>query len=209
LTRVANPSLAALRDFSLNLQKAVSGTGLSPYTLARNIGLDRAAIKNAMSGDCDPRLSTMIRIAKGMKLSLDSLVGGTPADKPIVKPASVPETEVKKENIGFIDKIAKMHEQDVELLEKIACLLNERRISTMTKLFQAVQGSKLREENKKVSGESDDGFESDDFEHDEDFDDDDDYEDDDDSDDNEDEGDDFDYGDDFDDDDDDDDETLA
>jgi hypothetical protein len=200
-----NQGLLILQEFSRNLQKAVSDTGLTPYALAKEIGLDKDSIKNVMSGDRDPKFSSVLRVIKGMRLSMDELIGNisvsklTPA-KPAPAPAPAPqEVEIKKGNIDFISRIVKMNEQDVELLEAIAHILDERRIRAIARLFNAVQDSSPSEKSEKKGGLMakasemakeatgalpdeleegfEDGFEDDDFDEDDDFEDDEDFED--------------------------------
>lgn len=141
----ANSSLDVLRDFSSNLKKAVEGTGLSPYALAKNIGLDKMAIKSAMREGCDPKLSTVVRIANGMRLSMDALLGKI---NKVDKPEPVPEVKIKKEYTKFIDRVSKMREQDVELLDAIAAILDERRRRAVAKLLHAVQNEKSQDKSK-------------------------------------------------------------
>ena len=140
--QIINSNLVLLQEFSHNLQEAVSGTGLTPYALAKKIGLDNAAIKMAMSGEHDLKFSTAVRIAKGMRLSMDWLIVNVLGDNP---PAinSTSEVEIKQKNVDFINKISKMNDQDVELLMAIAGILDERRIRAVTKLLHAVQDEKL------------------------------------------------------------------
>ena len=124
-----------LLEFSANLQKAVNDTGLTPYLLAKNLGLDKQAISRLLKGDRDPNLSTVVRIVKSMQISMDQLLGLTP-----VKPKA--EVEIKKENLNLIDRISALHEQDVELLEAIVEVLEKRRARTMAKFLNAVRDAK-------------------------------------------------------------------
>jgi transcriptional regulator with XRE-family HTH domain len=146
--KIANPNLTVLQEFSLNLQKAVADMGLTPYALAKKLGFDTDTIKRVMRGNRDPKFSTVLRIAKGMQVSMDWLAGNVSGDTP-ASVKSTSEFEVKKENINFINKIAKMQDQDVELLEAIAHLLDERRFRAVTKLLHAVQNTNSSEKGKK------------------------------------------------------------
>jgi transcriptional regulator with XRE-family HTH domain len=146
--KITNPNLAVLQEFSLNLQKAVVDTGLTPYALSKKLGFDKDFIKNVIRGNRDPKFSTVLRITKGMQVSIDWLVGNVTEDNPVQsKPVS--EVEIKKENINFINKIAKMHDQDVELLEAIARILDERRVHAMARLLHAVRNPNSSGKGKK------------------------------------------------------------
>jgi predicted transcriptional regulator len=184
--KITNLNGTDIQVFSNNLQRSVLATGLTPYALAKNIGVDKDSIKNLMKGDRDPQFSTVISIVKGMRLSMDELLGIVPA-------LPAPKVEVKKENINFIEKITKMNEQDVELLDSIAGVLDERRVRAVTRLLHAVQGTELPNKKEKeglmaeaekitskkvtkpLSGfddadfEDNEDFEDDDYEEDEDF----------------------------------------
>jgi transcriptional regulator with XRE-family HTH domain len=135
----ADITSAALHEFTVNLRKAVSDTGLTPYALSKKLGLDKCAIKNITRDGHDPKLSTVLKIVKGMRLSLDWLLGfpcSVDVDKPVqFYPASSAEVA---QDVRFIDKIAKMHEQDVELLNAIADVLNNRRVRSVLGLASAV-----------------------------------------------------------------------
>ena len=124
-----------LSEFSANLQKAVTNTGLTPYALAKKIGIDKQTISRLLKGDRDPNLTTVIRIAKDMRVSMDQLLGLTPAK-------AKAEVEVKKENLNLIDKISVLHEQDVELLEAIIGVLEKRRARTIAKFLNTVRDAK-------------------------------------------------------------------
>jgi DNA-binding XRE family transcriptional regulator len=203
-----------LHDFTVNLQKAVADTGLSPYVLARKIGVNKDAIKNTIQEDRDPQFSTVVQIAKGMNLSLDQLLGNKFIESNPPPSNPPPEVQIKKETINLIDRISKMHEQDIELLEAIAGILEGRRARVMAKFLNAVgepkppkmkkEGimaratKKAKEHEKKISLSDDEDFDGDfedsetredeDFEddEDEDYDDEDDYDDEEDYDENED-----------------------
>ena len=129
-------------EFSTNLQKAVTDTGLTPYALAKKIGVDRQAISRLLKGDRDPNLSTVIRIAKGMQVSMDQLLGLIPVK------STTKKVEIKKENLNLIDKISTLHEQDVELLEAIVDVLEKRRARTMAKFLNAIRDAKSPTKNK-------------------------------------------------------------
>jgi transcriptional regulator with XRE-family HTH domain len=215
-----NPNIDVIREFAANLQKAVDATGLTPYALAKKIGMDKDAIKNLLKGDRDPKFSTIIHLAKKMRVSLDQLLGVKP-----VKPKREVEVEVKKENSNLISRISALHKQDVELLETIIGVLEARKARSMARFLNAVRDSKQPMNNTKenkmtgitekvgksqTSGSSvDDDLDDDDF--DDDLNDDEGFDDDRDFDDNEnpdsevdddfDDDDDFDEDDDFDDDD--------
>jgi len=147
-----------LNTFFANLQKALSDSGLSAYAYANKIGVDKMAVSNILQKRSDPKLSTVIRIAKGMNVSMDWLVGTVPfPPSPSVKPDNpsacacpspclpksdkppVSEVEIKKEHIDFIDKISKMHGSDIALLEAIAGILEDRRTRVMAKLLNAIK----------------------------------------------------------------------
>jgi len=216
----SNSNIDVIRGFTANLQKAVDATGLTPYALAKKIGMDKDAIKNLLKGDRDPKFSTIIHLAKKMRISVDQLLGVKPA-----KPKSEVEVEVKKENLNLISRISALHKQDVELLETIIGVLETRKARSMERFLNAVRDSKQpmndTKENQmtgitekinkpQISGSSvDDDLDDDDF--DDDLNDDEDFDDDRNFDDNEnpdsevdddfDDKDDFDEDDDFDDDD--------
>jgi DNA-binding XRE family transcriptional regulator len=189
--KIANSTLIDIQEFSHNLQKAVLATGLTPYTLAKKIGVNKDAIKNLTKGDRDPQFSTAISIVKGMQLSMDELLGIISGNTSIQSPPT-PKIEIKKGNINFIEKITRMNEQDVELLEAIAGVLDDRRVRAVTRLLHAVQGAELPNENEKEGfmakaekiknpkvtkplSDFDDDFEDDEYEEDEDFEVDDDF----------------------------------
>jgi DNA-binding phage protein len=177
-----------LREFYINLQKAISDTGLTCYALSKKLGLDRNAVRNAVKGSTEPRLSTIIRIVKGMQISLDGLLGNEVDVKPILPESSPPvsKVEVRKNDVKLIDKTNQLHERDLELLESIANILIDRRSLMMKKLLNAIQKVDQDKEDKKENfmikpseehfGQ-DDTFEEDIFEDDdENFEDDDDLE---------------------------------
>jgi transcriptional regulator with XRE-family HTH domain len=171
--RQANPNINVIREFAANLQKAVDATGLTPYTLARNIGLDKDAIKNLLKGARDPKFSTIIHLAKGMPISLDQLLGMIPAEQ-----KSESKIEIKKEFLNLADRISTLHKQDVELLETIIGVLETRKARSMTRFLKAVREPEQPKENEmaittekvmepQVSVSSfDDDFDDDDFDED-------------------------------------------
>jgi DNA-binding XRE family transcriptional regulator len=139
--KIENSCMTDIHKFSHNLQKAVTATGLTPYVLAKKVGVNKDSIKNLMKGDRDPQFSTVISIVKGMQLSMDKLLGLVEDTQAPFYP--VPKVGVTKENINFIEKITKMNEQDIELLGAIAGILNERRNRAVARLLHAVRGAKL------------------------------------------------------------------
>jgi len=141
-----NPNIDVIREFAANLQKAVDATGLTPYALAKKIGMDKDAIKNLLKGDRDPKFSTIIHLAKKMRVSLDQLLGVKPV-KP--KREIEVEVEVKKENLNLISRISALHKQDVELLETIIGVLEARKARSMARFLNAVRDSKQPMNNTK------------------------------------------------------------
>jgi transcriptional regulator with XRE-family HTH domain len=141
-----NYDMTDIQKFSGNLQKAVAATGLTPYSLAKKIGVSKDTVRNIMKGDRDPQLSTVINIVKGMQLSMDKLLGLVENIPAPFYP--VPSVGFQKENTNFIEKIRKMNEQDVELLEAIARILVERKNRAAVKLFHAIRGTELPGSNK-------------------------------------------------------------
>jgi uncharacterized protein (UPF0335 family) len=149
--RPDNSNLEVLREFYPNLKKAVADTGLSAYALAKKLGFDPQVISNLVRGDRDPKLSTVVRIVKGMQVSMDALLGLVPGKKstvpesqpvlPAQSPPSVSGTTIKNGNIDLINQIARMPENDVELMKAIADVLTERRSHVMAKLLYAMQKS--------------------------------------------------------------------
>jgi len=159
-------SISGLREekvpsvFVINLQKAIKKAGLTPYSASVKAGIDKSAIIKMINKgkECDPRLFTIIRIAKTLNISIDWLVGNVAVDKiptlgdalDLALPEKLepePEVEIKKENINLISKISKMHKQDVELLEAIANILEDRKTRAMARLLHAVNDGKQPEDN--------------------------------------------------------------
>jgi transcriptional regulator with XRE-family HTH domain len=142
-----NAGVELLREFYINLKKAVSDTGISAGALAIKFGLPKQFISNILRGDHDPRFSTAVRIAKSMNLSVDGLLGNEsqreaapPQPVPFAQTVPVPsEVEVKNIHVSLAGKIAQMHENDVELLEAIASILIERKSRAMARFLCAVQ----------------------------------------------------------------------
>jgi transcriptional regulator with XRE-family HTH domain len=189
-----------LHEFAANLQKAVNDTGLTPYVLAKKLGLDKQIISNLLRGGRDPKLSTVIHIIKKMQISADQLLGTTLKNK-ASQQKDVAEINVKKKNLSLIDKISVLNEQDIELLEAIVGVLEVRKARAASKFLSAVQdakpstkerGNQMANTTEKVMKsqtvgptpdddfDDDDGFEDDDFDDCDDFDEDDGFDDDDD-----------------------------
>ena len=137
------PSADDCKKFLLNMREALSDTGVTPYALAKKIGFEKSGISGFFRESRDPRLSTVLRIAKGMQVSLDRLLEGiyTPLSSSSVK---VPEN--KNLNIGLFNKISEMHGSDAELLESIADLFIARKKRSMANLLLAVQKTKPKKE---------------------------------------------------------------
>jgi len=173
IANTKNTNIEVLGEFTRNLEKAVSATGLTPYLLAKKLGLDKAAVKTLLQGDRDPRFSTVVKLVIGMHLSLDQLLGNTTSTTP--SSSSPVETATAKivvtnEKADLISSITKMHESDVELLVAIAGVLEARRSRAVAKLLQAVQKSRSPKKvgkNTKIHNISDE-FDEDDFTEDED-----------------------------------------
>jgi len=140
-----NPNINILKKFSVNLHKAVMDTGLSPYALAKKINVDKDAIKNILQEGRDPKFSSVVKIVQGMQLSMDQLLGNIKTDK--VQSPPVQKVENKLKHFSLFEKLDNMHEQDIELLEIIAGVLNERRTRAMKNLLNAIQHGKSK--NKK------------------------------------------------------------
>jgi transcriptional regulator with XRE-family HTH domain len=132
-----NSRLGVLGEFYSNLKKAVSDTGLSAYSLAKKLGVNDQSISNLLRGDRDPKLSTVIQIAKGMRVSVDDLAGisdrAIPAESS--KDLSLAAGEIK-----FNGRAMKMYKPDIDLLEGIAVLLEKRREQAVLKLATAIRG---------------------------------------------------------------------
>ena len=173
IANTKNTNIEVLGEFTRNLEKAVSATGLTPYLLAKKLGLDKAAVKTLLQGDRDPRFSTVVKLVIGMHLSLDQLLGNTTSTTP--SSSSPVETATAKivvtnEKADLISSITKMHESDVELLVAIAGVLEARRSRAVAKLLQAVRKSRSPKKvgkNTKIHNTSDE-FDEDDFTEDED-----------------------------------------
>jgi predicted transcriptional regulator len=127
-----------LHEFAFKLSEAVAETGLTPYGLAKNIGVDKQVISRLIKGNYDPKFSTVIRIVKSMNISMDGLLGICHSQNSVEPTQISEEVEVKTADIDFINSISKMHEQDIELLASIGEILNERRVQRMAKLVNAV-----------------------------------------------------------------------
>ena len=129
-----HPNLKIFRD---RLKEAVVNTGFSPYTLAKNMGVDKQAISKILLYGRDPQLSTVINIAKYMNISLDWLLGIESSGK-LIQPQSTSEN-ICIDSLNFDGAIVKLHHQDIELLKDIAEVLNKRRTRLMTRLITAVR----------------------------------------------------------------------
>jgi predicted transcriptional regulator len=138
-------SLKVIQTFCQNLRNIVSDSGLSPYALAVKAGFNKDAVRNVMSGSRDPRLSTVIQVVKGLNLSFDSLLNIDPDTviNSISLQQSLTALKITKNKINLFNKIATVHEQDIELLEGIIDLLEKRKIRAMTNLLNTVRNKKL------------------------------------------------------------------
>jgi hypothetical protein len=134
-------------EFYANLKKAVADTGISAWALEKKFGRHKQFLSNILRGDRDPKFSSIVRIVKGMRLSIDGLLGSglqTEAAHPqsvsLAQAVSVPSgVEIKKISADFAEKVAQMHENDVELLEAIAGILLERKSRVMARFLHAIQ----------------------------------------------------------------------
>jgi len=138
-----NLNLDVLRDFTSNLRKAVSATELTPYALAKKLGLDKAAIKNMMSGRRDFKFSTAVKAVKGMGISMDGLLGIAPEKKT----TGLPPDPASEANLPYRFSLAEMDMQDAELLGAIAKILKERRTRTVVKLIKAAHRARQSRKN--------------------------------------------------------------
>jgi hypothetical protein len=145
--RTENAGVGSLQEFYANLKKAVADTGVSAWALEKKFGWHKQFLSNILRGDRDPRFPSIVRIVKSMHLSVDGLLGGGfqtetvhPQSVPLDQTVSVPSgTEIKKISVGFAEKVAQMHENDVELLDAIAGILIERKSRAMARFLHAVQ----------------------------------------------------------------------
>jgi DNA-binding XRE family transcriptional regulator len=138
--KTENSGQEVLQEFYVNLKKAVADTGLSSYAWAKKLGMDKQSISSIVRGNSDPKLSTAVRIARGARISLDSLVGiscsssrGDSYERPPLEAAA------NEKNAEFISRVMKMREPDIDLLEGIAVLLEKCREKAMSKLIQAIK----------------------------------------------------------------------
>lgn len=68
--------MAVQDQFARNLRKLRLQAGLSQEALGAACGLHRTEISLLERSTRDPRLSTLVRLARGLGLSLDDLLGG-------------------------------------------------------------------------------------------------------------------------------------
>jgi len=134
-----NPNVEVLNDFYYNLQRAVADTGLTPYALAMKIGFDKNYISRLMHGDRDPNFSTIVRFINGTHFSLDELLGKR---KRSISSSKVEEATTSASQALLIDKIKNTHEDDIEILDAIADILNKKRAHAVAKLVHAVKEKK-------------------------------------------------------------------
>ena len=146
-----------LSTFFANLQKAVAEAGITPCTLAENIGMNKDTVRKILNSECDPKLSTVISIVKGLRISMDQLL----SDVYIQESCEVPK--LKNLSPSLIEKIAKMSPSDVELLEAIAALFVKRKSRAMAKLLLAIRNNKAIDDAIPSEVEDDLAFEYDDW----------------------------------------------
>ena len=70
-----------MSKFSENLKVARKAAGLTQNDLAEAIGVTPEAICNYETGKSDPRVSSLVNIAKALNLSVDALLGYEASDK--------------------------------------------------------------------------------------------------------------------------------
>ncbi|HXV68973.1 MAG TPA: helix-turn-helix transcriptional regulator [Nitrospira sp.] len=67
--------MRAIERFGKQLQRLRTGRGLTQEELAVNAGLARVYLNKLESGQHDPSLSTLVRLAKVLKVSVTELLG--------------------------------------------------------------------------------------------------------------------------------------
>ena len=70
-----------MNKFSENLKAARKAAGLTQKDLAEAIGVTPEAIWDYEAGKSDPRVSSLVNIAKALNLSVDALLGYEASDK--------------------------------------------------------------------------------------------------------------------------------
>lgn len=71
-----------LVDAGRRIREARAGQGLSLEQLARLTGISAPALSLIETGKRDPRLTTLVRIAAALRVSLEALVADKSADVP-------------------------------------------------------------------------------------------------------------------------------
>ena len=61
-----------LGKFMANFKAAVAATGMTPHFLSKKVGVDKMAVSRLLKNCRDAKLSTVIRIVKGMRVSVYS-----------------------------------------------------------------------------------------------------------------------------------------
>jgi len=149
-------------SFSHYLRKALATACLSGYELSKKCGLDKSTIGKLLKETSDPKYSTIVKLAKGLQLSLSELFEkAIVTDKVATKTKHVsPNFELSESEKNFIDKMRNMHRQDTELLNVIADILVKRKISAIEKLLHVNKTKSPiknnKEENKKMEEDDDD-----------------------------------------------------
>jgi transcriptional regulator with XRE-family HTH domain len=67
--------MRAAQRFGTQLQRLRTGRGLTQEQLAVNVGLSRTFITRLELGQHDPTLSTLVRLAKALRVSVTDLLG--------------------------------------------------------------------------------------------------------------------------------------
>jgi transcriptional regulator with XRE-family HTH domain len=71
-----------VEDFAARLRRIREAKGITPYRLAKLTGLSRVGVLKLERPGVDPKLSTVVKLAEALDVSLDDLAGiGPPPRK--------------------------------------------------------------------------------------------------------------------------------